>query len=38
VEANLCSLPNTDHAAYNNTLGFSVASTAWKMFQRQPMR
>jgi poly(3-hydroxybutyrate) depolymerase len=38
VEANLCSLPNTDHAAYDNALGFSVASTAWKMFQRQPMR
>lgn len=38
VEADLCSLPNTDHSAYNNSLGFSVATTVWKMFQRQPMR
>jgi polyhydroxybutyrate depolymerase len=38
VEADLCSLPNTEHSAYNNSLGFSVATTVWKMFQRQPMR
>ena len=38
VEADLCSLPNVDHSPYNNSLGFNIASTAWKMFQRQPMR
>jgi polyhydroxybutyrate depolymerase len=38
VEADLCSLPNVDHSPYNNALGFDVAATAWKMFQRQPMR
>jgi polyhydroxybutyrate depolymerase len=38
VEAELCSLPNVDHSPYNNSLGFNIATTAWKMFQRQPMR
>jgi hypothetical protein len=38
VEADLCSLPGVDHAPYNNALGFNIAATAWKMFQRQPMR
>jgi poly(3-hydroxybutyrate) depolymerase len=38
VETDLCSLPNVDHGAYNNSLNFNIASTAWKMFQRQPMR
>lgn len=38
VEADLCSLPNTDHSPYGNSLGFDVAATVWKMFQRQPMR
>jgi polyhydroxybutyrate depolymerase len=38
VEADLCSLPNVDHSPYNNSLGFNVAATAWKVFQRQSMR
>jgi polyhydroxybutyrate depolymerase len=38
VETDLCSLPNTDHSPYANSLGFNVASVIWKMFQRQPMR
>jgi poly(3-hydroxybutyrate) depolymerase len=38
VETDLCSLPNVDHSPYSNSLGFNVAATAWKMFQRQPMK
>ena len=38
VETDLCSLPNTDHSTYSNSLGFNVASVVWKMFQRQPMK
>ena len=38
VETDLCSLPDVDHAPYGNSLGFNVAGTAWKMFQRQAMR
>lgn len=38
VETDLCSLPNVDHSPYSNSLGFNVAATAWKVFQRQPMR
>jgi polyhydroxybutyrate depolymerase len=38
VETDLCSLPDVDHAPYSNSLGFNVAATAWKMFQRQPMK
>ena len=38
VEVDLCSLPNTDHSTYSNSLGFNVASVAWSMFKRQPMK
>ncbi|MBN2573699.1 MAG: hypothetical protein JXP73_03975 [Deltaproteobacteria bacterium] len=38
VETDLCSLPDVDHSPYNNSLGFNVAATAWKVFARQPMR
>jgi poly(3-hydroxybutyrate) depolymerase len=38
VEADLCSLPNVDHSPYGNSLGFNVASAAWSMFKRQPMK
>ena len=38
VEVDLCSLPNTDHSTYGNSLGFNVASVAWSMFKRQPMK
>jgi poly(3-hydroxybutyrate) depolymerase len=38
VEVDLCSLPNTDHDPYGNSLGFNVASVIWSMFKRQPMR
>jgi polyhydroxybutyrate depolymerase len=38
VEVDLCSLPNTDHSTYSNSLGFNVASVAWSMFNRQPMK
>lgn len=38
VEADLCSLPNVDHSPYSNSIGFNLATTVWKMFQRQPMR
>ena len=38
VETDLCSLPNTDHSAYSNSLGFKVASVAWSMFKRQRMK
>ena len=38
VEVDLCSLPNTDHNPYGNSLGFNVASVAWSMFKRQPMK
>jgi len=38
VETTLCSLPNVDHSPYNNSLGFDVASAAWRMFERQPMK
>jgi polyhydroxybutyrate depolymerase len=37
VEVALCSLPNTGHILYNNTVGFSVPDVAWEMFKRQPM-
>ena len=36
VETDLCSLPNTDHNTYSNSLGFKVASVVWSMFKRQP--
>jgi hypothetical protein len=38
VEVGLCSLPNTDHDPYGNSLGFNVANVIWSMFKRQPMR
>jgi polyhydroxybutyrate depolymerase len=38
VETDLCSLPGVDHGAYANGLNFDVASVAWRMFERQPMR
>ena len=38
VEADLCSLPNVDHSPYSNSLNFNVASVAWSMFKRQPMK
>jgi len=38
VEVDLCSLPNTDHSTYGNSLGFNVASVIWKMFKRQKMK
>ena len=38
VEAALCSLPNVDHSPYGNSLNFDVASVAWSMFARQPMK
>jgi poly(3-hydroxybutyrate) depolymerase len=38
VETDLCSLPGVDHSPYQNSLNFSVSETAWKMFQRQPLR
>jgi polyhydroxybutyrate depolymerase len=38
VEADLCSLTGVDHSPYGNSLNFNVAETAWKMFQRQPMK
>jgi polyhydroxybutyrate depolymerase len=38
VETDLCSLPGVDHSPYGNNLSFNVAETAWKMFQRQPMK
>jgi polyhydroxybutyrate depolymerase len=38
VEAALCSLPNVDHSPYGNSLNFDVASIAWSMFERQPMK
>ncbi len=38
VETDLCSLPDVDHGTYNNWMNFDVASVAWRMFQRQPMR
>jgi len=38
VEAALCSLPNVDHSPYGNSLNFDVASVAWSMFERQPMK
>jgi len=31
-------LPNVDHNPYNNALGFDVASIAWSMFQRHPLK
>jgi len=36
VETDLCSLPNTDHNTYSNSLGFKVASVVWSMFKRHP--
>ena len=38
VEVDLCSLTNTDHSTYSNSLGFNVATVAWSMFKRQPMK
>lgn len=38
VEAALCSLPNVDHSPYGNALNFDVASVAWSMFQKHPMK
>jgi polyhydroxybutyrate depolymerase len=38
VEVDLCSLPNTDHNPYGNTLGFDVANVVWSMFKRQSMK
>jgi polyhydroxybutyrate depolymerase len=38
VEVTLCSLPNTGHILYTNSLGFSVPDVVWGMFVRQPMR
>ena len=38
VEVDLCSLPNTGHDVYGNTLGFDVAGVAWSMFKRQAMK
>jgi polyhydroxybutyrate depolymerase len=37
VEVTLCSLPNTGHILYNNSLGFNVPEVAWEMFVKQPM-
>jgi poly(3-hydroxybutyrate) depolymerase len=37
VETGLCSLPNVDHSPYQKSISFSVAKSAWKMFQRHPM-
>lgn len=38
VEVALCSLPDAGHGLYENSLDFEVAETAWRMFERQPMR
>jgi polyhydroxybutyrate depolymerase len=38
TEVTLCSLPNTGHILYNNSLGFNVPDEAWEMFKRQPMK
>jgi polyhydroxybutyrate depolymerase len=38
VEVTLCSLPNTGHILYSNSLGFNVPDEAWNMFKRQPMK
>jgi polyhydroxybutyrate depolymerase len=38
VEVTLCSLPNTGHVLYQNSLGFNVPDEAWAMFLRQPMK
>ncbi len=38
VETALCSLPGAGHGSYDNTLNFDIASVAWEMFQRNPMR
>jgi polyhydroxybutyrate depolymerase len=38
VEVTLCSLPNTGHILYQNSLGFNVPDEAWAMFMRQPMK
>jgi len=38
VESALCSLPNVDHSPYGNSLNFDVASAAWSLFERQPMK
>jgi polyhydroxybutyrate depolymerase len=37
TEATLCSLPNTGHILYNNSVGFNVPEVAWELFLRQPM-
>lgn len=37
VEITLCSLPNTGHILYMNSLGFDVPQVAWEMFKRQPL-
>ena len=38
VEAALCSLPNVDHSPYGNALNLDIASVAWSMFERQPLK
>jgi len=38
VETALCSLPNVDHSPYGNSLNVDVASVAWNLFERQPMK
>jgi polyhydroxybutyrate depolymerase len=38
VEVTLCSLPNTGHILYENSLGYNVPDEAWAMFMRQPMK
>lgn len=37
VEVTLCSLPNTGHILYTNSLDFSVPDNAWEMFKRQTL-
>lgn len=37
VEVTLCSLPNTGHILYSNSLDFSVPDHAWDMFKRQTL-
>jgi polyhydroxybutyrate depolymerase len=37
VEVTLCSLPNTGHILYTNSLNFSVPDNAWEMFKRQTL-
>jgi polyhydroxybutyrate depolymerase len=37
VEVTLCSLPNTGHILYSNSVGLDVPQVAWEMFKRQPL-